>query len=72
MDINSTLLIPDISNWCRQQEETHSTNAGLSSVVHGYSSYYHIVSEWRPVLHFAEMLWAGGSQQPHAKPFPNN
>jgi len=33
MEISSTLWIPDITNWWRQQEETHSKYADLSNVV---------------------------------------
>jgi len=32
MEISSTFWIPDITNWSRQQEETHSTYADLSNV----------------------------------------
>jgi len=32
MEISSTSWIPDITDWCRQQEETHSKYADLSNV----------------------------------------
>jgi hypothetical protein len=32
MEISSTFWIPDISDWWRQQEETHSNYADLSNV----------------------------------------
>jgi len=34
-----------------------------------YSLSYYILSEWRPVFPLAEMLSAGGSQKPQARPF---
>jgi hypothetical protein len=34
MEISSTFWIPDISDWWRQQEETHSNYADLSNVAH--------------------------------------
>jgi len=34
MEISSTCLIPDISDWWRQQEEAHSKYAILSNVAH--------------------------------------
>jgi len=34
-----------------------------------YSLSYHMVLKWRPVYPFAEMLSAGGSQKPQARPF---
>jgi hypothetical protein len=33
MEISSTFWIPDITDWWRQQEETHSKYADLSNVV---------------------------------------
>jgi hypothetical protein len=32
MEISSTFWIPDVTDWWRQQEETHSTYADLSNV----------------------------------------
>jgi hypothetical protein len=34
MEISSTFWIPDITDWLREQEETHSKYADLSNVVH--------------------------------------
>jgi len=34
MEISSTFWIPDITNWWRQQEETHSKYVDLSNVAH--------------------------------------
>ena len=34
MEISSTFWIPDITDWWRQQEETHSKYADLSNVAH--------------------------------------
>jgi hypothetical protein len=38
MEFSSTFWIPDITDWCRQQEETHSKYANLSNVAHNIFS----------------------------------
>jgi hypothetical protein len=38
VEISSTFWIPDITDWWRQQEETHSKYADLSNVAHGIFS----------------------------------
>ena len=38
MEISSTFWLPDITNWWRQQEETHSMYSNLSNVARNISS----------------------------------
>jgi hypothetical protein len=69
MEMSSTFWIPDITDWWRQQDETHSKYADLCNVArdifliipHGVG-----VDTSFPV---AEMISAGDSQKPKARPF---
>jgi hypothetical protein len=67
IEIRSTSLVPDITDWWNQQEETQSKYANLSNVARIIFRSYHKVSKWRPVFPLHETLADGGSQKPHAR-----
>jgi len=70
IEISSTFWLPQITNWWRQQEETHSKYADLSNVAHNiFSIIPHSVGVevsyflgqdvigWRQSITTGEMLW---------------
>jgi len=69
MENSSTFCLLDISDWWRQQEETHSKYADISNEVRDTVPIIPHGVGVEASFSLAEMLLAGGCQKPHAKPF---
>jgi len=69
MEISSTFWLPDITDWWRQQEETHSKYADLSIVARDIFSITHHGVGVENSLSLGRDMIGGGSQKPNARPF---
>jgi len=69
MEISSIFLFPEITDWWRQQEETHSKYADLSNEARNIFSIVPHGVGVEASFPLAEMSSAGGSQKPQVRPF---
>jgi hypothetical protein len=69
MECSSTFWIPDITDWWRQQEKTHSKYADLSNVARDIFCIIPHGVGVEASFPSAKMLSAGGSKKPQARPF---
>ena len=69
MEISSTFRLPDITDWWRQEEETHQKYTDRSNVARDIFSVIPHGVGVEASFPLAEMLLAGGSQNPQARPF---